>query len=103
MTSVSFSSPPRRRGSGDPLDPHERELAAACRARPGHWALWGQFPSQPDAENLRRRIKRGYGAWTGGTRVWVVSLRKAGDYAWQVYVAYAPERDVAPPPGGDVR
>jgi hypothetical protein len=97
MSVVRFDEPPARRGGAPALDPHERELARACQQRPGHWALYGQLPSQPDAENLRRRIKRGHGAWKGGTRTWVVAIRKMDDDRWQVHVAYAPadEADLA--------
>lgn len=88
--SVRFEDPPGRRGGAPALDPHERELAKACQERPGHWALYGRMRSYPDAEHIRRKIKRGQGPWRGGSAVWVVAVRKQGDDAWQVHVAYAP-------------
>lgn len=90
-----FAAPPKRTGSGPARDAHEWGLADACRDRPGHWALYGTFASQPDAEVLRRRIKRGRGPWEGGRDVWCIAVRKVTDGQWTLHVAYAPADWVA--------
>jgi ribulose 1,5-bisphosphate synthetase/thiazole synthase len=53
--------------------------------------VFGSYPSDHQAESVRRRIHRGGGAWVGGRALWSVVIRKLGDDEWLVYVAFRNE------------